>query len=973
SNTKPGEVGKDGKTPDASKLEASPVDKTKADAVAEEASNTKTGAVDKDGREMTVAEALDASKVQLAEANAEAGKETDAAETNPGIGKTRTAGDIDENTVVGYDENNNPITHAQYEASREKNKVLEQPVDSKETTKLVEDIYSKIGKDERVSKEFYSYLFNKYNTPTTHDGTDIYENPQNYTPSEKVQRYVDLLKANGDWKNYQEFMTTPNTGVGGTVKNEREVTKDLEGAMQTLMQDPATASLFASEYLTGVGKILNGERFQSDENGKYDEAYTKSITDIRSSLEADFDANIAKGGVFKDGVERGVNEHTMLQKYNSAMTAYSGLLSKEFLDSRSNEAQTAYNEYYNKNVDPLLPSGADGIRELTYGINKAGMSPEELRRVGMTTPTVDGFEWHNFQQEGIQTKNLDSYFENQKIDSKTQQQFKDMGFSDKVKLDGMTAAYLPTVSNLTNQVFGNSNDKDRSRFAETVMTELQPMISQLNKGFKDGAELDTYVAEVQKRLDGGDMAKYSNEIATSLKGLARGSSLADNMLLQGLGRAVENPKTENPMALKDMQAMLALGTGYEGKSVSGEVGQKVFGVTDRNWDSGMFKEFGRNDLKQYSEKMANDFRTARPGASVTEPTYSLLDKTKKVDQLVLNPLADSMAAGLNLSKPEEIAIFKQNAVQRLSQIWTLAKPGGNTEQMIRQFRDLASVSGGAFNEGSISVSDQGKMISKYGSALIKSSQTYVGAGILNSNDPMAVSYLALNGVYTAGYGAQAANITLKAPDMDFRTLTRLGEHSDAALRAAKQITGKLGGLVGVADIASLPVGVTNFVRGIKSGNFDTAETVFRSFMVGSDVGVAVDGAMNLARAVIPSSVIAGSRFAPLFSGAGGAVMSALGGAANVIGAVAGIGLGIWQQLKAEKQQDRLNSRMDDQLWRLTRNSVSQHIGPWPGAGDPWNSEDMIKRDRENMLYKQDVTPIDWAAIQENNRRRNAQA
>ncbi len=120
----------------------------------------------------------------------------------------------------------------------------------------------------------------------------------------------------------------------------------------------------------------------------------------------------------------------------------------------------------------------------------------------------------------------------------------------------------------------------------------------------------------------------------------------------------------------------------------------------------------------------------------------------------------------------------------------------------------------------------------------------------------------------------------------------------------------MGGLV---DIAWLPVDIFTFVQGLKAGRLDTAEKIFHGIIIGTDVGVAVDGAISLTRALVPAAILKASRFATLFMGTSGAIMASLGAAFNLVNAMALVGLAIWQNFKTEQAFDRAGDRLDENL------------------------------------------------------------
>ena len=101
-------------------------------------------------------------------------------------------------------------------------------------------------------------------------------------------------------------------------------------------------------------------------------------------------------------------------------------------------------------------------------------------------------------------------------------------------------------------------------------------------------------------------------------------------------------------------------------------------------------------------------------------------------------------------------------------------------------------------------------------------------------------------------------------------------------------------------------------------------------------------------------------------------MAGLGAAFNLINAGALIGLAIWQNIKAEKEYNKAGDRLDANLKPLTDNTTSDNLKLYPEAGDPWGGDSMRERLYQmhlDNMYKHDITPFDWAAVREANRKR----
>ncbi|NTJ43660.1 hypothetical protein G6L28_13730 [Agrobacterium larrymoorei] len=904
----------------------------------------------------------------------------------------RTTGEV-EGRIIGYDDKFNPITEDQYKASIPPNKLQQQPVDNTEGFADVSDLINKFTSDARLSNEFYHYLVDKYEgAARPSEGTDVYVNPQNYTPEQKMARYTDLLKLQGQWAQYKQYRSTENSSEYLMIRNEREVDKDVDEAITTLLEDPEVAAALTSEYLRGFNEILSGKRFQED-GDKYDAAYDSSLSAMRSTLEGEFDAKIANGGIFADGQSRGLNENTILTKYNTALKAYAAVLSSDFIESRQDATQKAYDEFYSAKVSPLLPDTGDALKELTYLTNRSALSPEQLDTIGLVTPTVDGKTFVDLGL-GLKAERFDEHLAMTDVDDKTRAEIKSLGLEGRIKSDTLDAVYLPTAVTIANQVIGTSPSKkaERAEFIEKLLTEMRGLSGKLEGGFDENS-LSAAVDKIGSDLTAGKgpLAKYADEIVTALGGMVRGTVIADNLLLNGLGRAaVGGARFE----LQDMQAMIALGTGYAGKGMAENspavstaggtatdqagIAKKVFGTESRMWDSSLLQRYGAEGLKKYSDKMVGDFQEKLPDNNVSGVVYDLFQLTSVVEEQLIKPLARSISEGLFAGNPEELARSETNVFNLMHNVWSSIKPGGSVERIFKQVQDLVSASGGAFNEGTVSIDAQRKAFSKWSAAFLVGTRTIAG-GFLNADNlnPSTIAGITLHATQGAAYALDLTQMTIKDPVVDARTLFKIGEYADAAKKVGRDVAGTLGGsLSALVDIAWLPVDIYSFIRGLRSGSFDTTEKVLQGVMLASDVGVAVDATLSLARTLVPATTLQLSRFATLFTGTGGALMSALGGAFNLLNAGILIGMGIYQNIKEGERAERLTRSMDDNLWALTRNSVSQHLDYYPDPGFPeanWTTSSRFKKLLEERYYKEDITPMDWAAVREANRQRHTQA
>lgn len=915
-------------------------------------------------------------------------KPTNPADLQPDPNKRTTT--TVEGRVLGYDDKFNPVTEASLKAKVPENKLALQTVDNAEASSALSKLIETITSKERINEEFFAYLDQKYsNASRPPDGMDVYQNPQNYTPEQKLARYIDLVKAKGQFEAYRDARLKPNTGQMMTILNEPEIKKDIEQAMQALLEDPAVAGLLSSEYLQGAREILEGKRFQADDK-KYDQAYTDLVSQLRTDLQYQFKTQIVEGGIFTDGVARGINERTVLTNYNTALQAFGSVLGGEYVEQYREATQQKYNEYYLSKVEPLLPDPASSLDALLYNTTTGFNAPEAQREnIGLVTPTIDG---KTFVDLGLSLK-TEGFMEllcGLKVDAEAQKEMESLALDPGIPKDGFTAAFLPTVSNMATQLFGTSAAKksDRDSFTNTVLKELRPLMQRLDGGI-DPITLGGAMERIRGslRMNNHPMGGYGNEVTTALHGLLRGANLTSNKLLDGMYRAGSG------FALKDVQALTMLAVGYEGKGLaqitnpegvlrggSGDnsgVAKKVFGTENRMWDSGALQRFGIAGLETYANKFAGDVRTILPSSVVHNPIIDATVHGKKAVDDVLQNYAMAVAKGLFGDNEAAVKEYATNLVRVTYNLNSALKPGGSVDKTFKLAMELVGKERGYFFEGSVSVDDQMKTMAKYSTVFLSATRTIHG-GVLGSGafDPATLSSQVLT--TAQGFSHVMDLIGSKiTPNIDAKILFHIGEYADAAKQLVRTNFVKGSGVLsGLVDVAWLPVDIMSFVRNLKAGNLDTAEKIFTGIMIGTDVGVAVDGAMAITRTLVPATILQTSRFASLFMGTGGAIMSGLGAAFNVLNTAALIGLAIWQNFKAEKEFDKAGERLDTILKPLVDNTVNDNLKFYPEAGDPWGGDSMrakLYQMHLDNMYKHDVTPFDWDATRAANRERFKQA
>lgn len=909
-----------------------------------------------------------------------------------GVGAENEAGAQSPMTgrFLGYDEKGNPITEDWLKSQIQPSKLEQQKVDPVEGSKSMSDLIGKVTGSERINQEFFAYLDSKYtNVARAPDGMDIYQNPQNYSAEQKVARYIDLLKVKSQFEAYREARLQENTGNSMTIKNEPEVLKDIQQGMETLLEDPAVSGLLASEYLQGTREILEGKRFQG-EDGVYDQAYTDAVEKLRTDIKAQFKADILDGGILDGGASRGANELSVLTNYNSALKAFGSVLGAAEIEQHQDVIDTKYNEFYTSKIEPLLPDSSSSYSSMLLASIQGLTIPEAQKdHIGLVTPTIDG---KTFVDLGLslKTNGIVEKLSGIKVNPETVAEMKALGLSANVPQDGFTATFLPSVTQMANQVFGTGEAEKtkRAQFTEVVLQELRPLAEKLDSGMTT-MDLNGALERVQSslRVKSHPMAAYANEVTTALNGLVRGANLTSNHLMvgtYGAGTGYDLTRT---------QALMALGVGYEGRGLSttsnpqgairdsgtdnSALAKKVFGTENRQWDAALIKRFGLETIEYTSSKMTSEIRSILPNSTVHTPIIDAVAMGRKSIDKIVETYATAVAKGLYGEDAEGVKQFSTNMVRMIYNMWGMNKPGGSMQKLFATATQLAQ-SGAYTFKGSISVEEQQKALAKMGTMFVSGTRTIHGSAMLGQGStPEGIASHVLTAAATSGHlmdfvaSKMSPAFKTSRPLADKYILLSAGLVADHAKEVARIGLGKgasaMGGLV---DIAWLPVDIFTFVQGLKAGKLDTAEKIFHGIIIGTDVGVAVDGAISLTRAVVPSTILQASRFASLFMGTTGAIMSSLGAAFNLVNAMALVGLAIWQNFKTEAAFEKAGDRLDENLSKLTGNTTNDHLTPYPWAPmySGWTKEREWQAHLD-LMYKDDKTPFDWAGVREANRKR----
>ncbi|MCJ8507096.1 hypothetical protein MUU53_04140, partial [Rhizobium lemnae] len=893
---------------------------------------------------------------------------------------------------VGYDTEGNPLYEDSLKGDYKPGALTNQKVDEEFASRDLNKMFDYMSGNKRLNSEFTAYFYNKYkDKESAPPGMDIYSNPQNYTIDQKMKRYHDLMKLKGEFEGFIDYRKAPHTGTNALLLNEREARRDIDEAMTTLMEDPDTAAAMTAEYLTGYKEILAGKRFQ--EPGKYDAEYDKLIGDTKLFLQDELKRKLVDGDLYAAADAQGANEVSTNARFKTTLSAYSSVLDPTFVDSLKDQIGEKYNQFYSEKIGPKTANDDIGsnYKAMLYAYNTANMTPEERRAIGLLTPVVDGSTYKD-TGKSLETNGWMNTISKFKLDEESKKLASDLGIDKSLKDDGVNAVYLKTAANVAEQLYGKETGSkaDRGKFVSTLLTELSPLASQ-SSWEKGGETLNAKLSEIQTRLIGqGSTEADAKNLTTALNGIVRGSGLTNSTLLNGMYRAGLG------FDLKDVQSFVTLATGYEGKGLAmGNVdptASKVFGTLNRSWESGAINKFGAENLARYTDKMAGDFRSLFTDGSaaqynrVVKPLANAYDMTPGFKKEILDPLASSMAEGLYGSDEAAKAKFMTNVPNLLHMAFSTLKPGGTLQTAFKDFKEritnpLLTID----DKPGVTLDDKSNFMAKAMTTFIAGGRTIYN-GIMNGENmtPSAIAYTAIQSAQAFGYTSSFIGSQVKpgvrggyGGMLEARYLASLGNYSDAARKVVQQIAPRVGGgLVGLTDVAFLPANIQGFVDGLKKGSLDTTEKVLYSVALAADTGVAVDGAMNLTRALTTTRALQFSRLGGMFFGAGGAVMGGLGAAFNVISAAGYIGMGIYQNLKEHERANKMTDKLEKNLSDLTGNVVRPHLsmgGQWyfpPTYGGTTEAD--LAALREKAYYKEDQTFVDWNAIREANRKRYAQ-
>ncbi|MFD1746681.1 hypothetical protein ACFSE1_14500, partial [Rhizobium helianthi] len=440
SNTKPGEVGKDGKTPDASKLEALPVDKNKADAVAEEASNTKTGAVDTDGK-TTDASKLEASPVDKTKADAVAeengnitddktaaemsadgtktdsasakltaeGESVDPAAARDSLAASKSAGGTDGATeadgdpkYINYDSlkdlprNPNAAPVDRYagmtpeeKAEAQRNNRDRSAVDSVDKTSAgtegqpwspAADLAKKIFGSEYmgdVNKSLYNAL---KNTDKSFINPDILSNPGKYDEKQRMIAYLDALSAQGAYSRFKDTLGDN----GYATNNSKEVMNDLQNAVKILETDQGVQTKLTENIFRRLQGGFDGQIVGHvyDDNKSYEENMNDVLSEgnrataLKNDLMASYQKDIVEGGLLRQGREAGQDYKTIFQQYNSAVGIYNSVLPESITKGSIEDVNKSYSKFFTDDFLQNLPDTNEALKGLVDAVPNDPSGPK---------------------------------------------------------------------------------------------------------------------------------------------------------------------------------------------------------------------------------------------------------------------------------------------------------------------------------------------------------------------------------------------------------------------------------------------------------------------------------------------------------------------------------------------------------------------------------------------------------------------
>lgn len=888
--------------------------------------------------------------------------------------------------MLGFDANGNKILKNNVMLATDKGSLGQQSVEyavAGEGLSMLSNRFSRA--DVRIQQEFFYKLEQKYKDVERPVGMDIYTNPDKYTVEQKMARYVDLLKASGQFDSYLD-KAKGDLYESRPQRNSKEIQNDLDQAMKTIASDPKVAEAITNFSLSTYKEILEGKTF--DPGADHGKEYQDAVNNFRNDLQDTFKQYISEGVYLQ---KKNINERTLSQGFTTYIRAFASVLPQEFLDKEIPKAQAIYDKFYNDRIAPKLPDSKAAMDGLLLRVKMGLLSREQLGNMGTITPLIDGKLAGDILKDNLTTTGIVEGYKKLTADSASVNELKKLG----VDQDALNSTLLTPAAYLAKRIVGENKADAQSEVSKFLIQQSRSLIELADSGkLTSDAQLDAGISSIVTKLkaDGGPAANFADQVALGLKGLVRGSILSSKVaayngaapesgpdVSAGSGPVAKGSSGFDKLGLAGLQRLTAMSVGFEGKAMAlnqtkrpaGDeiLADKVFGAANRSWDSAMIRKYGKADLVPLTDAMTR-FATSEVGTRAQGVYYSVNDvDDMKAMSVIFGPISQAYAdATVGKDDPIKNANASANFTRMLYDMVGLLKPGGQINTIAAAANKIINGQGSNRFETSVSAQNGARWLT---TAILGARTVY--ASVMNQPmDPITSGFLVASAFQGAGAimtGLGRANFTPGFDaQMDRKFLAMVGDQKAIGqLQMSERISsaqkGALKGAAvmdGIANVAWLGADINWLVRDWKA--MDNPERAFVGLIVATDFGSTVVGTLETVSA-LGGRLIQGTRFASMMGGTFGTGLRLAGGAMGMIGGLATIAYQIYQEFKGEKEHKKYMNRLHDAIWNVTGDEVKNHLGRWD------SSVPREQKSHEFYNYDHEITPVDWNKIQSDNQAR----
>jgi hypothetical protein len=526
-------------------------------------------------------------------------------------------------------------------------------------------------------------------------------------------------------------------------------------------------------------------------------------------------------------------------------------------------------------------------------------------------------------------------------------------------LSGKMKLFEPTVKLLANQLFGD-NQPAADAFSAKVMEILPTLWSKMANGEMSAADFEGNLdrllsgAKIPTGVSGSDFtAAVKDAVVALIQGGAVVSQIQPSTLDQPLVVLDANGKSVRQSGLNsysdnEISAMIAAATGLAGRSITNTrtsfpegrgdatdesiatVDSKMFGIPDHGWDNSMLNAFSFKDVETAATKLtdyvanhAGDLKVMAPKAVKSLSANSSAKNIAAIFGPTLSVLASQLFAN-NLPAQQQ---FQINVMSIVTSVWGIGKPGGDLETTLKLLREKMEVE---------ITPPPGVAKNKYIDALMDGANALVNGAVVAYRSATGRNATPDAIAATVLYGTSVASRILSGTGHFLSSIDDIGKMfgNAASWRAQastmfaadtlKMAATTIGAAVGAAWIGvDLYWTITAGMQGA-----DGLELSLYSIATIADSIVGIGG--------VVSAASKGLQFAiPELSGAlsFSSTFSTVLGVASLVSNLAWLGIVAYQDIKEDREFDKLTNRMSDQTKRLLDDPILFN-GPRPIRNPP---------------------------------------